>query len=114
MRKYRLNGNYGTFVIERVVEAENRDEAYKQTGIMMDLEEVGWTFIKSPDGEEWSIKEVEDPPELVCRHCHVDLFVDDQGVLRHAIHEGESCGEASPDTYAEPVLPDEEPDEEEI
>lgn len=36
-----------------------------------------------------------------CKHCGVTTFTDDEGVLRHDGHEGESCGEASPDTYAE-------------
>lgn len=39
-----------------------------------------------------------------CIHCQVDTFVDDDGVLRHKWHEGESCGEKSPDTYATRII----------
>ena len=58
MKRYRLTGNYGTFEITRVVEAENEDEAFCETGIMSDLVDIGWEIVSAPDGEEWEIEEV--------------------------------------------------------
>ncbi len=54
--RWRLTGSYGTFVITKVVEADTEDEAFEQTGIMVDLIAVGWTVVESPDGEEWEVE----------------------------------------------------------
>jgi hypothetical protein len=56
--KYRLTGNYGTFTITKVVEAENEQAAYWQTGIMETLTGAGWSVLDGPDGESWEIEEV--------------------------------------------------------
>jgi hypothetical protein len=53
--RFRLTGNYGTFVITKVVDVKNADEAHALTGIMTDLQEAGWTITDWPDGEEWDI-----------------------------------------------------------
>jgi hypothetical protein len=55
MPRFRLTGYYGTFVIERVVEAADKDAAFMQTGITTTLEAAGWTMVESPSGEEWEI-----------------------------------------------------------
>ena len=60
MRHYRITGNYGTFEISRVVEAENEVDAWGQSGIMYDLEIAGWTFTSRPEGESWEIVELLD------------------------------------------------------
>lgn len=58
MRRYRLTGNYGTFTITKVVAALDEDAAYRQTGIMFDLQELGWEIVDEVDGEEWEIEEL--------------------------------------------------------
>lgn len=58
MATFRLTGNYGTFEITRVVEAEDEDEAWEHSGIMSTLLEAGWVFIDSPEGEDWEIEEI--------------------------------------------------------
>lgn len=60
MRTFRLTGNYGTFEIQRVVEADDYDHAWSLTGIVSTLEAAGWTFTESPDGEDWVIEELLD------------------------------------------------------
>jgi hypothetical protein len=57
MPRFRLTGNYGTFVITRVVDVTDEDEAFTETGIMSTLEDAGWTFTEAPDGESWDIEE---------------------------------------------------------
>ncbi len=46
------------------------------------------------------------PPPVArptCIHCGVSIFFDEADAMwRHDGHEGETCGETSPDTYAEP------------
>lgn len=59
MTLYRLTGNYGTFEISKIVEAEDGEGAFEQTGIMQDLIAVGWEFTSDPDGEEWEIEVVD-------------------------------------------------------
>lgn len=54
--RWRLTGNYGSFEIQREIHARCYDEARERTGVMVDLEKVGWTFTSSPDGEEWEIE----------------------------------------------------------
>jgi len=40
---------------------------------------------------------------FICVHCNVDIWYDFQDeVWRHYEHEGETCGEFSPDNYASP------------
>jgi hypothetical protein len=56
MNQYQLTGNYGTFEITKIVEAEDEDEAFQQTGIMSDLEDAGWDFTEGPDGEQWEVE----------------------------------------------------------
>lgn len=60
MKCWRVTGNYGTFEITRVVEADTEDGAMAAVGIVGTLEFEGWTFTEGPDGEEWTIEEV--PP----------------------------------------------------
>lgn len=59
MRPYRLTGNYGTFEIQRIVEAADAQAAYEQAGIITTLTAAGWTCTDAPDGESWTI-EVQD------------------------------------------------------
>lgn len=56
--RFRLTGNYGTFVISRVVEAVDEEHAFHDAGIAADLRDAGWRFESMPDGEEWTIEEV--------------------------------------------------------
>lgn len=63
-RKFRLTGNYGTFVIDRVVEAEDEEDAFTETGIMDDLADQGWRIVSAPDGEEWEVAEIGEPPYM--------------------------------------------------
>lgn len=58
MPRYRLNGNYGTFAITKVIEARDRGDAELECGIVVDLVEAGWSFIGPVEGEEWVIEEV--------------------------------------------------------
>lgn len=58
MPRYRLRGNYGTFEVEKEVEAADEDAAFEQTGIAADLRAAGWT-VGPIDGEIWSIDEVQ-------------------------------------------------------
>ena len=55
MCKYRVTGNYGTFQVSRVVEADSCDGAFAQTGIATTLEAAGWT-VDGPEGESWVIE----------------------------------------------------------
>jgi hypothetical protein len=55
--KFKLTGNYGTFEITKIVEAEDEDEAWEHTGIMIDLMAAGWDVVDAPEGEEWDIEE---------------------------------------------------------
>jgi hypothetical protein len=55
MPKFKLTGNYGTFVIERVVEAADENAAFMLTGIGTTLTAAGWTMVEPPEGEEWEI-----------------------------------------------------------
>jgi hypothetical protein len=57
--RYRLTGNYGTFVITKVVDVADEDEAFMETGIMSDLVAVGWEFVETPDGEDWDIEPID-------------------------------------------------------
>jgi hypothetical protein len=52
MSKYVISSNYGTFSIYKTVEANSQRNALMSCGIMMDLEQNGWTFDESPEGEE--------------------------------------------------------------
>lgn len=56
MNRYRITSNYGTFVISRIVEAADEDEAWAHTGIMETLTIAGWDIVSSPDGEEHEIE----------------------------------------------------------
>lgn len=58
MPQFKLTGDYGTFVIQRTVEAADKDEAFTLTGISTTLEAAGWTMLETPEGEEWEITEV--------------------------------------------------------
>lgn len=58
MARYRLTGNYGTFEITKIIEADDDEAAYEHTGIMSDLIAAGWEFTERPDGEEWEIEEI--------------------------------------------------------
>lgn len=60
MNQYRLTGDYGTFEIQRTVEAASPADAHSMSGIMLDLMEVGWTVLSSPDGECWTVEELVD------------------------------------------------------
>jgi hypothetical protein len=62
-RRWRLTGNYGTFVIQRVVEAADEDAAFMLTGIGTTLTAAGWTMVEPPEGEEWDITEIHDHTE---------------------------------------------------
>ena len=68
-RDYKLTGNYGTYVIEKVVtvvgssdweEWDWDDEAWSHTGIMFSLKD--WTFIEEPNGEDWEVERVLSTP----------------------------------------------------
>lgn len=56
MNTYRLTGNYGTFEIRKIIELPSHEDAYAQTGIVVDLIAAGWTILESPEGEEWTIE----------------------------------------------------------
>ena len=58
MKQYHVLSNYGTFEISKVVLAESEEDAYDQTGIMVDLIAAGWKVIAYPEGEEHYIKEI--------------------------------------------------------
>lgn len=58
MKQYRIWSDYGTFEITKLVEAEDEDEAWQETGIMADLIDAGWTIVSSPEGEEHDVQEV--------------------------------------------------------
>ena len=32
------------------------EEAYEETGIMLDLEDAGWDILSAPEGEEWEVE----------------------------------------------------------
>jgi hypothetical protein len=70
--KFKLTGNYGTFVIERVVEATDQDEAFTMTGIGTTLTAAGWTIVEPPEGEEWEIEEFVGKPEPRDWHATID------------------------------------------
>lgn len=57
MPKFKLTGNYGTFEVTRVVEAEDEDEAWCETGISDALRADGWD-VSNVDGEDWEIEEI--------------------------------------------------------
>ena len=57
MSRYMLTGNYGTFEVTRVVEANDINEAWNMTGITPDLEAGDW-HVSAIDGEEWTIEEL--------------------------------------------------------
>jgi|CXWL01.1.fsa_nt_gi hypothetical protein len=59
MNRYRLTGEYGTFTVTKEIKAVDYDEAYAETGIMMDLEDLGWSFADLPEGEAWLIEELQ-------------------------------------------------------
>jgi len=58
MNRYKVTSNYGTFEITKIVLAESEEDAYDQTGIMVDLIMAGWHVNSYPDGEEHEIKEI--------------------------------------------------------
>ena len=60
MKTWELIGDYGTFVISRTVQAADEADAWAQTGIMVDLIAVGWEVVSAPDGEEWTLVEVDE------------------------------------------------------
>jgi hypothetical protein len=54
MGRYRLIGDYGSFTIERLVEATDAEAAWAETGIYTTLEAAGWRVTDSEDAE-WTI-----------------------------------------------------------
>jgi hypothetical protein len=72
MPKYRIESNYGTFVMHKTVEAHNQTAALLECGVMTTLMDAGWRFNESPDGEYHEAKLVPaistDPGQAsVCR-----------------------------------------------
>jgi len=61
MPSYQIVSDYGTFEISKVVEAESFDEAFNETGIMLDLIAAGWKVEESPDGESHTVTEISPP-----------------------------------------------------
>lgn len=59
MSRYKLTGNYGTFEVTKVVEAQSENEAFCQTGILEDLEKAGWDTGGGSDGESWVVELLE-------------------------------------------------------
>lgn len=40
---------------------------------------------------------------FLCQYCNIDIWYDfEDETWRHVDHEGETCGQRSPDTYAKP------------
>lgn len=60
MARWRLTGNYGTFEIRKIVEAVRFEDAEAWTGIMVDLQAVGWEILSAPEGEDWTIEREND------------------------------------------------------
>ncbi len=56
MARWQLTGNYGTFMLGKEIEADSYEEAYEETGIMLDLEDAGWDILSAPEGEEWEVE----------------------------------------------------------
>lgn len=56
--RFKLTGDYGTFTIVKTVEADDEDEAWEHTGIMIDLMAAGWDVVDAPEGEDWEIEEL--------------------------------------------------------
>ena len=51
---YRIEANYGTFLVRRDVKARSFDEAFEQSGIADTLAAAGW-YVSSVEGEEISV-----------------------------------------------------------
>ena len=62
MPSFRIESDYGTFAIEKTVEADTFDEAFEHTGIMLELIAAGWKVLDSPDGEEHTVTEITPRP----------------------------------------------------
>lgn len=75
-------------------------------------EELGWEPADDGDDDPRHWRQVAEalmdanPREPFCVHCRVSVFFDDEtSDWRHEGHEGETCGELSPDTTAVPTWP---------
>lgn len=97
--RFRLTGNYGTFEITRVVEADDEDDAYCETGITSTLEAAGWT-VSAVDGEDWEVELLDDEDPAAVEHEWVPAAGDP---TRCAL-----CGEHAHEHYYNQALAAEE------
>ena len=55
--RFKIVSDYGTFEVSKEVEAEDEEDAWLETGILIDLQNAGWR-VTTPEGEEHSIIEL--------------------------------------------------------